>query len=65
MFSGQDLKILGGVSTSTGLETPADPPPAAGPGWQLGPGAVASGRDMEIGGDVQTRPGSTGGPSGS
>lgn len=57
VFSGRDMTIRGGVSTSAGPDAPAGPAPATGPGWQVGPGAVAGARDVEIGGDVQTRAG--------
>jgi hypothetical protein len=61
MFSGRNMTIRGGVSTASSPDVPADPAPATGPGWQVGPGAIAAGQDMEIGGDVHTRTDSAGG----
>lgn len=59
------MTVDGGVSTFARSDTSARPTPDAGPGWQIGPGAVAARRDMEIGGDVQTRSGGAGGDPGS
>ncbi len=57
IFSGRDMTIHGGVSTSTGSDAPVEPSSAAGPGWQVGPGVIAAARDMQISGDAQTRTG--------